>query len=214
MDGSVESVNNLPLVEREVPPVVADLSTEWFDFIVVGSGPPGFVLGGRLSEDPSLKVALIEAGGAAYDPAIADPLQWSNHQGNSVDWEVATTSQRRAAGRVHAWPRGRVVGGTSTINARAHVRGHPSDFDGWVAAGYAGRGYRDLLPYFIALETSELGPSPNPGDVGLARLTRFKDPYPDALCYMAGGAEIGLDPTDEHNGTRMAGPALDRGAAS
>jgi pyridoxine 4-oxidase len=188
--------------------MVTDLSTEWFDYIVVGSGTAGSVLGGRLSEDPSLRIALIEAGGAADDPAIADPLQWPSLQGSAVDWRFVTTPQRHVAGRSHAWPRGRVLGGTSAINAMAHVRGHPSDFDAWVAAGCAGWGYRDLLPYFIKSETSEFGPSPYHGEHGPVRLMQPKHPHPITLCYMAGGAELGLEPTEEHNGACMAGPTV------
>jgi choline dehydrogenase-like flavoprotein len=116
--------------------------------------------------------------------------------------------QSGTAGRRHAWPRGRVIGGSSCLNAMAHVRGHPSDFDGWAAAGCSGWSCADLLPYFIRSERSARGPSPYHGDAGPIRLVTPADPHPITRCYLAAGAEIGLVPTDEHNGARMSGPTL------
>jgi pyridoxine 4-oxidase len=179
-----------------------------FDFVIVGAGTAGCVLAARLSEDPDLQIALIEAGGPAADPAIRDPLQWPRLQGSAIDWAFATVPQPHTAGRTHAWPRGRVIGGSTALNAMAHVRGHPSDFDGWAADGCAGWGYRDLLPYFIRSETSDRAPSPYHGDSGPVHLMTPHEPHPITLAYMAAGVERGIAATDEHNGSRMAGPTL------
>ncbi len=121
-------------------------SEDWFDFLVIGSGTAGSVLAARLSEAPELRVGLIEAGAAATNPMIASPQTWPLLQGSEIDWAYRTVPQRHTAGRVHDWPRGRAIGGSTCLNAMAHVRGHPSDFDAWVAAGCAGWGWRDLMP--------------------------------------------------------------------
>lgn len=181
---------------------------DWFDFVIIGSGTAGSVLASRLSEDPDLKVALVEAGGVASDPAIHDPLQWPFLQGSAVDWGFKTVPQRHTAGRVHDWPRGRVIGGSTAINAMAHVRGHPADFDDWVRAGCTGWGYRDLLPYFIRSETSAFGPSAFHGDDGPVHLFQPGDPHPITRCYMAAGETAGYRPIAEHNGGEMIGPTV------
>jgi choline dehydrogenase-like flavoprotein len=179
-----------------------------FDYLVVGAGTAGCVLAARLSEDPGLQVGLVEAGGPATDPAIADPLRWPLLQGTEIDWGFETLPQAGTAGRVHAWPRGRAIGGSSCLHAMAHVRGHPSDFDGWAAEGCAGWAFRDLLPYFIRSEASDRAPSPYHGADGPVRLMTPEEPHPITRCYMAAGAERGLAPTDGHNGPRMTGPTL------
>src|SRR5215813_13661713 len=179
-----------------------------FDFIVVGAGSAGAVLAARLSEDPTLRIALVEAGGTAADPRISDPLAWPALQGSAVDWGFATMPQVHTARRVYAWPRGRVMGGSSALNAMAHVRGHPSDFDAWVAEGCTGWSYRDLLPYFIRSERSDLAPSPYHGDSGPLHLIRPREPHPITAAYIDAGAELGFTPTPEHNGERIAGPTL------
>jgi choline dehydrogenase-like flavoprotein len=181
-------------------------SDDWFDFLVIGSGTAGSVLASRLSEDADLRIGLIEAGGAATNPMIAAPAQWPLLQGSEIDWAYRTVPQRHTANRVHDWPRGRVIGGSTCLNAMAHVRGHPSDFDGWVEEGCAGWGYRDLLPYFLRSENYEGGASAWHGRGGPVHLTRPADPHDITRAYMAAGEEIGIAPTDDHNGARLCGP--------
>lgn len=181
-------------------------SENWFDFLVIGSGTAGSVLAARLSEQAELRIGLIEAGGPATNPMIAAPAKWPLLQGSEVDWAYRTVPQRHCANRVHDWPRGKVIGGSTAINAMAHVRGHPSDFDRWAEDGCTGWAYRDLLPYFIRSESYTPGASAFHGADGPLHLIRPAEPNPVTQAYMRAGAEIGIAPTEDHNGPRMAGP--------
>ncbi|WP_425450391.1 GMC family oxidoreductase [Virgifigura deserti] len=178
------------------------------DYIVVGAGTAGCVLAARLSENPDAEVVLLDAGGEITDPDVRDPLKWPALQGRAYDWGYATTAQDHCAGRSHAWPRGRGLGGSTLINAMAHVRGHPEDFDRWARAGCAGWGYADLLPYFIKSESSSHGPSPYHGTDGPIHLIQPETPHPITQAYMRAGTLCGLEPTAEHNGARMTGPTV------
>lgn len=166
------------------------------------------MLAARLSEDPDLKVALVEAGGPASDPRIAEPAQWPLLQGSAIDWAYRTVPQRHTAGRVHEWARGKAIGGSTALNAMAHVRGHPADFDDWAAAGCVGWGYADLMPYFLRSENYAPGPSACHRVGGPVHLIRPSEPNPVTLAYMAAGEEVGFAPTEDHSGPRMTGPCL------
>jgi choline dehydrogenase-like flavoprotein len=181
---------------------------DWFDVLIIGSGTAGAVLAARLSTDPARRVGLVEAGAAATHPYIAEPAKWPLLQGSEVDWGYHTAPQAHTARRVHDWPRGRVIGGSTAINAMAHVRGHPSDFDRWQADGCAGWGFADLFPYFLKSETYVPGPDPFHGQNGPLHLIRPTEPHPVTLAYMAAGEERGHRPTPDHNGARMDGPCL------
>nr|WP_246780615.1 GMC family oxidoreductase N-terminal domain-containing protein [Rhizobium sp. AQ_MP] len=127
--------------------------TRTYDFIIVGAGSAGCVLANRLSEDPGCHVLLLEAGPADWNPLISLPLGEALTVGGSVDWKFRTEPEPGLDGRVIDAPRGKVLGGSSSINGQIYVRGHASDFDDWEAQGATGWGYQEVLPYFRKAES-------------------------------------------------------------
>lgn len=128
------------------------MATKTFDVVIVGAGSAGCALANRLSSDPTISVALLEAGGADDREAIRVPRQYFSLWGTDVDWNYASTPQRGTAGRVHQMPRGRVLGGTSSINGMVYLRGAAADYDGWAAAGAPGWEWVQVRSEFEALE--------------------------------------------------------------
>ncbi|MBA2595845.1 MAG: GMC family oxidoreductase N-terminal domain-containing protein [Chloroflexia bacterium] len=123
-----------------------------FDFIIVGAGSAGCALANRLSTDPSVSVALLEAGGADDREAIRIPRQYFSLWGTDIDWGYVSTPQAGTMNRVHPMPRGRVLGGTSSLNGMVYLRGARSDYDGWAALGCAGWDWDNVSHEFEALE--------------------------------------------------------------
>ena len=136
-----------------IPTTGQDVVSIHYDYVVVGGGSAGCVLAARLSEDPAARVLLLESGPADTRPEIAVPPAWPGLWGTEVDYSYDTVPQAGTGGLSHNWPRGRTLGGSSSINAMVYLRGHPDDFDHWAKSGCAGWDYESVLPYFRRMET-------------------------------------------------------------
>ncbi len=203
------------LAESEPGPVRgeqadADALPAEVDYVIVGAGSAGCVLAHRLSADRDLRVLLLEAGGPATMPEIAVPADWPKLSGSAVDWRYVTTGQAGLGGRVVPYPRGKVLGGSSAINALAYQHGHPSGYDRWSAAGCPGWGFADLLPYFRRAETFSGGPDDWHGGDGpqhVLALEHAPDRHPVAGAFLAAAVGQGFPFSTDIGGERTTGAA-------
>ncbi|MEM8848717.1 MAG: GMC family oxidoreductase N-terminal domain-containing protein [Pseudomonadota bacterium] len=185
------------------------------DYVIVGGGSAGCVMAARLSEDPSIRVVLVEAGGRARNPLLHIPAGLAEVLGNKIaDWGFSTLPQAGLDGRRLRWPRGKVLGGSSGINAMCYARGDPSDYDGW-GHGWSGA---EALHLFKASECHSEGVSQWHGDEGPLHVTRPDWLHPATRLYLEAGAQaghrrmadvvapdrdgVGLFDTTTHNGLR------------
>lgn len=158
-----------------------------YDYVVVGAGSAGCVIAALLSENASCRVLLVEAGGNDVNrPAVQNPLLWRSNFGTDVDWAYRTTPQTKAAERPIDWPRGKILGGSSSINAMIWVWGHPTDFDQWANAGNRGWGYAEMNPIFRGIETCSRKKA---GDARGRRGPMYVGPVAEPLPFTAGFIE-------------------------
>ena len=128
-----------------------------FDYVIVGAGSAGCVLAARLSEDPGVRVAVLEAGGPDTAAELHIPAAFPAVFKSGLDWDLLSEPEPGLGGRRLYLPRGRVIGGSSSINAMIYVRGNRADYDDWAALGCEGWSYEDVLPYFKRAEDNERG---------------------------------------------------------
>jgi choline dehydrogenase len=176
-----------------------------FDYVIVGAGTAGCVLANRLTESQGSRVLLLEAGPPDTKLEIRIPAAFSKLFKTAIDWGYETIPQLELAGRKLYWPRGKMLGGTSSMNAQMHVRGNRADYDGWAAIGNTGWSYDDVLPYFRKSEHNERGPSPYRGTGGPLNVARLRDPNPATLAFLEAARQAGLERTDDIHGPRQDG---------
>lgn len=177
-----------------------------FDYVIIGAGSAGCTLANRLTEDPSVSVCLLEAGGADNDPLIHAPIGFAFFPDWSpINWRFDTVPQKYLNNRICYQPRGRVLGGSSSINAMIYIRGSKADYDRWAAHGATGWSYDDVLPYFKKAEDNQRGADAyhNTGGPLTVSDLRYKNPLSDV--FLEAASELQLPANADFNGENQEG---------
>ena len=182
------------------------MTGESFDYVIVGAGSAGCVLANRLSEDPSVTVALLEAGGRDTNPWIHIPAGYYRNVTNpAITSQYSSGPEPELGGRVVNWPRGRVLGGSSAINGLLYVRGQAEDFDVWRQLGNPGWSFRDVLPYFKRAENQSRGGDDLHGTGGPLSVEDVRMENPLCEAFIAASIAAGIPHTCDFNGASQEG---------
>jgi choline dehydrogenase-like flavoprotein len=183
------------------------MTAESYDYVVIGGGSAGCTLAGRLSEDPGIRVALIEAGPMDRDAVFSVPARFWQQQKSTFDWDLLSEPEPRLGGRRSYLPRGRVLGGTSSMNTMLYVRGSAADYDGWARAGHDGWSYAEVLPYFLVSEDNQRGDGPYHATGGPLRVEDVEPPFLLAR-WVDAAREAGHQANHDFNGAAQEGVGL------
>ena len=180
-----------------------------YDYVIVGAGSAGCTLANRLSEDEAAKVLVLEAGDEDKSPLIHMPAGFASLGENSkYNWRFETEPQKYCDNRRLYWPRGKTLGGSSSINAMLYVRGHAYDYDLWRQLGNEGWSYADVLPYFRKAQNNERGASEYHGSGGPLNVADQVDPSPLNRVLLQAAQQAGHELTDDFNGPTQEGFGL------
>lgn len=177
-----------------------------YDYVIVGGGSAGCVLAARLTEDPAVRVCLIEAGGRDTNPLIHMPVGFAKMTTGPLTWGLTTAPQRHANNREIPYAQARVLGGGSSINAEVFTRGHPSDYDRWAEdEGATGWAYKDIRKYFLRSEGNTVLSGPEHGAEGPLGVSNIPDPNPMSRAFVRSCQELGMPYNPDFNGGVQAG---------
>ena len=181
-------------------------STDTYDYIIIGAGSAGCVLANRLSADSANRVLLLEAGGRDINPWIHIPVGYFKTMHNpATDWCYVTAPDAGIAWRRLQWPRGKVLGGTSSLNGLLYVRGQREDYERWRDLGNPGWGYEDVLPYFKKSEDQERGADEYHGVGGPLKVSDLRLKRDIAERFFDAATDIGIPRNDDYNGAQQEG---------
>lgn len=178
---------------------------EGYDYIIIGGGSAGCVLAGRLSENPSAKVLLLEAGGSDRHPFYHLPAGFAKMTKGIGSWGWDTTPQRHMQNKVFRYTQGKVIGGGSAINAQIYTRGNAQDYDDWAQMGCSGWGYGDVLPYFRKSEDNDTFDNEYHGKGGPLGVSQPAAPLPVCNAYFEAAAALGIPRNMDINGEKQDG---------